>query len=88
MSSTLSAGSPDTPRGRLAAALLPRAEELIDEFSADLPADAVVRCLEAALSGAMLVRLEGDDAVTATLAAAREDCLALVAAKAEAALAS
>jgi hypothetical protein len=65
-------------RARLAQELLPYAEQLVAEFADKLPADAVVRCLEAAMGGALLMRLEGDDAVTATVSAAREDCAALV----------
>ena len=71
-------------RGRLADALLPYAEELVAEYAGELPADAVVRCIEAAMSGALLLRLDGEDAVAATVAAAREDCRALVTASAEA----
>ena len=74
-----------TARGRLADALLPHAEELVAEYAGVLPADAVVRCIEAAMSGALLFRLDVADAVAATMATAREDCRALVEASEEAA---
>ena len=77
--------TPATARGRLADALLPYAEELVAESAHELPANAVVRCLEAAMSGALLLRLDGDDAVAATIATAREDCRALVEASLESA---
>lgn len=78
-------GAESSARAKLAAALLPHAEALISEYAGRLPAEAVTRCLEAAMSGAILMRLDGRDAVTATVAAAREDCNALLLANEEAA---
>jgi hypothetical protein len=71
-------------RRQLSADLVPAAENLVREFADHLPADAVIRCLEAAMSGALLLRLDPESAVSTTVRTAREDCLALVAAQADA----